>query len=120
MIVQTAAFWRFPQTHLEEKTGLLVKLLVALVFVVLGFSSGSDAFNHVHGLLTGCLMGGLRLLLFKKAVEEDPGKADRLARVISLAKTGLLLLPVAHLAWLFCFYGGDEDHAAAILNMGCD
>ena len=125
MVVQTATVWYFSSGeasdhHRGHRKTNLIKLAVALVFVALGVSPGNDIYNHAYGFLTGVILGLLKVVGFLKNNEKDEARERRLGKVVVVVKVLMAAIPLGHLSWILGFYGKDEDHAAAILNMGCD
>lgn len=95
-------------------------LFAGICLVALGFHSSNDTLNHSFGLITGLTVGLLKLAGFKRECSETKDEFCRYLWCIRGIKIALIAVPVLHLAYIIFFYGKDEDHVAAILNMGCD
>lgn len=97
-----------------------LKLLVALVFCFFAFSPQNDRLNHAHGILVGLVVGLLKIAGYRRDYIEEANHRRKWRLVVLLSKIVLGVVPLAHLIWIVFFYGEPKDHAAAILNMGCE
>lgn len=97
-----------------------LRLLIAVVFSLFAFSPQNDRWNHGHGIAVGVTVGLLKIAGYRRDYMEETFHRKKWALIVIGTKVLMALVPTAHLIWIVCYYGEPKDHAAAILNMGCD
>lgn len=117
MIVQTLVSLVLSK---ERRMFIGLKLALAIVFLVFGFSPQNDRYNHAHGLVVGLLVGFLKIAGYRRDYLEEVSHRRKWKFIVVGSKLLMGIIPLAHLAWIVLYYGEPKDHAAAILNMGCD
>lgn len=117
LLVQTVVTLSISKTNRFQTT---FKLLMTVIFSLLAFSPQNDRFNHAHGIVVGLVVGLLKIAGYRREMLEEISGKKKWKLVVLGTKFVMGIVPLAHLAWIIFCYGEPKDHAAAILNMGCD
>ena len=117
MFIQSIVTLVLSKTNRLQTT---VRLMVAVIFCVFAFSPQNDRLNHAHGILVGLIVGLLKIAGYRRDYLEEVCHRRKWKFIVIGSKIVLGLVPLAHFMWIVFFYGEPKDHAAAILNMGCN
>ena len=103
------------RSQLSRKQRMLsaAKIALPIIYTICIQSTGQDVHCHLFALAAGCLIAGLN---FYPVSEKDETWYQKFKISSRILLTGV---PLCCLGYIIFIYGGNEELAAALLDMGC-